>query len=196
MPRKSASLSSHDLQALDIHVKGANGHPRPCDWPGCRSEGVHRAPKSRANLRDYHWFCLDHVRIYNTTWNYYAGMTEAEVEADIRRDTVWQRPSWPLGAAAAGPRAFTIGDIADAFGFFTANGAGERPQAPARSGPEAEALAVLGLTEPVTVDAVKARYKQLAKRYHPDANGGNTASEAKFRDINLAYKTLMDHLAQ
>jgi hypothetical protein len=146
-------------------------------------------------LRDYHWFCLDHVRIYNLAWNYYAGMTEAEVEADIRRDTVWQRPSWPLGAATAGPSAFTIGDIADAFGFFTAS-ADERSQAPSRNGPEAKALAVLGLTEPITVDAVKARYKQLAKRYHPDANGGDTASEAKFRDINLAYKTLMDHLAQ
>lgn len=195
MPRKSAPLSGQDPLTLDTHVKGANGRPRPCDWPGCPAEGSHRAPKSRNNLRDYHWFCLDHVRIYNLTWNYYAGMTEAEVEADIRRDTVWQRPSWPLGAAIAGPRAFTIGDIADAFGFFR-TAASERSRAPALNGPEAKALAVLGLTEPVTVDAVKARYKQLAKRYHPDANGGNSASEAKFRDINLAYKTLMDHLAQ
>jgi hypothetical protein len=196
MTRKFNPVSSHEPQALDTQVKGANGHTRPCDWPGCRSEGSHRAPKSRDNLRDYHWFCLDHVRIYNMTWNYYAGMTEAEVEADIRRDTVWQRPSWPLGAATGGPRAFTIGDIADAFGFFAAGTVGEHDRTPSLHGPEAKALAVLGLTEPITVDAVKARYKQLAKRYHPDANGGNTASEAKFRDINLAYKTLMDHLAQ
>ena len=195
MARKSDSVSGQEPQALDIHVKGANGRARPCDWPGCRLEGSHRAPKSRDNLRDYHWFCLDHVRIYNTAWNYYAGMTEAEVEADIRCDTVWQRPSWPLGAAATGPRAFTIGDIADAFGFFAAGAEDERSRAPSLNGPETKALAVLGLTLPVTVDAVKARYKQLAKRYHPDANGGNAASEAKFRDINLAYKTLMDHLA-
>jgi hypothetical protein len=37
------------------------------------------------------------VRTYNAAWNYYAGMSEREIEAEIRRDTVWQRPSWKLG---------------------------------------------------------------------------------------------------
>ena len=70
---------------------------RCCDWPGCNGDGEHRAPKSRNELKSYHWFCLDHVRRYNAGWNYYDGMTDAEVEADVRRDTVWHRPSWPLG---------------------------------------------------------------------------------------------------
>jgi len=55
-----------------------------CDWPGCSGEGEHRAPKSRNEIKTYHWFCLDHVRQYNKGWNYYTGMTDDEVEAIVR----------------------------------------------------------------------------------------------------------------
>jgi hypothetical protein len=195
MAHKPNMKWSGDPWALDVNVKGVGGQPRPCDWPGCAAEGSHKAPKSRQNLRDNHWFCLEHVRIYNSAWNYYAGMSESEVEADVRRDTVWQRPSWPIGGGK--PRVFTFAEIKDSFGFFTDDGTeAERRGAAPMGGPAVKALAVLGLKPPVSVAVVKARYKELAKRYHPDANGGDTASEEKFRDVNLAYKTLMDYLAQ
>ncbi len=84
----------------------------PCDHPGCEAGGNFRAPKSRLELHDYRWFCLEHVRAYNLAWNYYAGMTQADVEAEIRRDTVWQRPSWRLGERH-GPAP----QINDHFGF-------------------------------------------------------------------------------
>jgi curved DNA-binding protein CbpA len=42
--------------------------------------------------------------------------------------------------------------------------------------------------------AVKAKYKELAKRHHPDANGGNKASEETLKSINLAYATLRGKL--
>jgi hypothetical protein len=50
-------------------------------------------------MTQYRWFCLQHVREYNAAWNYYAGMSDDEVEADIRRDPGWPRPSWPLASA-------------------------------------------------------------------------------------------------
>ena len=65
--------------------------------PGCGAPGEYRAPKSRRNLREYWWFCLEHVRAYNSTWDYYKGMSPAEFEQELRSDTAWQRPSWPLG---------------------------------------------------------------------------------------------------
>ncbi len=68
-----------------------------CDIPGCTEAGAFRAPKSRSQLNDYHWFCLDHVRAYNAGWDFYKGMSPAEVEAQLRADTAWQRPTWPLG---------------------------------------------------------------------------------------------------
>ena len=45
--------------------------------PGCEAMGEYRAPKSRRDLKDYWWFCLEHVRAYNSTWDYYKGMSPA-----------------------------------------------------------------------------------------------------------------------
>jgi len=55
-------------------------------------------------------------------------------------------------------------------------------------------MVLLDLHPPLTTDAVKARYKELVKRHHPDANGGDKASEEKFKQINQAYETIMGNL--
>ena len=60
---------------------------------------------------------------------------------------------------------------------------------------EERALLVLELQAPVTVAVVKSRYKELVKRHHPDANGGDKAAEERFKDINEAYRTVMGALA-
>jgi len=52
-------------------------------------------------LNDYYWFCLEHVRAYNAGWDFYKGMSPAEVEAQLRADTSWQRPTWPLGRGSS-----------------------------------------------------------------------------------------------
>src|SRR5437868_5385867 len=54
---------------------------RRCDISGCDCVGEYRAPKSPRQLTDYFWFCLDHVRAYNASWDYYAGMSTDEIEA-------------------------------------------------------------------------------------------------------------------
>jgi hypothetical protein len=136
-------------------------------------------------LKAYWWFCLEHVRLYNARWNYYQGMSESEIEADVRFDTVWQRRTWRLGTfSAAGAR------VHDPLHMFD-----DAPPRPRESnGAEARALAILDLAPPVTVMVVKARYKQLVKRHHPDANGGDKASEERFKAISEAYRTLMKFL--
>lgn len=166
---------------------------RLCQWPDCSAHGEFRAPRSRDELRTYRWFCLDHIRQYNARWNYYAGMTDAEVEADIRRDTVWQRPSWRWGT---GPLGVDKDHIEDSFGLFDETGADRSDQARAamRRSPEEEALLVLDLRPPITLETVKARYKELVKRHHPDANGGCKTAEEKFKRISEAYQTVISGL--
>ncbi|MGE3784447.1 MAG: J domain-containing protein [Alphaproteobacteria bacterium] len=170
---------------------------RPCDHPGCDAGGDFRAPKSRLELDRYYWFCLDHVRAYNLSWNYYAGMSSSEIEAEIRRDTVWQRPSWRLGERhGPGPR------IIDPFRFYAGNeyGSDHRAgngrdrhagdaQARAVSARE-QALAVFDIEPPFTAVRLKARYKTLVKQHHPDAHGGDKEAEEKLKIINQAYATL------
>ena len=70
-----------------------------------------------------------------------------------------------------------------------------RPTRQRQTPPELrEPLATLGLSWPTTLDAVKTRYKELAKRHHPDANGGDRASEERLKTINLAYAAVRSRL--
>jgi DnaJ-domain-containing protein 1 len=175
---------------------------RCCDQPGCMAEGHFRAPRSRASVHEvgtYYWFCLEHVRAYNSAWNYYAGMSDAEIESEIRRATVWERPSWRLGQLHAPGYAARV---RDPFGFHNGgpngnehNGArhgnGRHAGAAARAiSAREQALAVFDLEPPFNAVRLKARYKVLVKQHHPDAHGGDKASEEKLKIINQAYATL------
>lgn len=164
---------------------------RVCDHPDCSGEGLYRAPKGRDRLSDYYWFCLDHVRDYNRQWDFYRGMSQSEIEAQIRRDTVWQRPSWPLGSTSRHEARLDLQRYRDYFNLFGASDPGRaEARRAAPRGPEAEALALFELEAPVTLIALKARYKQLVKRHHPDANGGDKQAEERLRVIIQAYTTL------
>ncbi len=166
---------------------------RQCEIPGCTEAGAHPAPRSRDRLGEYYWFCLDHVRRYNAAWNYYHGMSAAEIEAHIRHDTIWRRPSWRIGG---GPNPVRAG-LKDEFGLFEnedrvarqapqANGHAKRPEAAG----ETQALAVLDLAPPVSFPEIKKRYKDLVKRHHPDANGGDRAAEERLKLVIQAYTSL------
>jgi len=169
----------------------APGHA--CDAPECLAAGEYRAPKSRTNLREFYWFCLPHVREYNASWDYYQGMSPGEIEAQLRSDTSWQRPSWPLGRLGATARLEQTLEDSLHFTFGSKTASPPTPKAPAEL---REALEVLGLAWPVSMATVKSTYKKLAKRHHPDANGGNKASEEVLKTINLAYATLRGKLAE
>jgi hypothetical protein len=162
---------------------------RVCEAPGCSLSGEYRAPRARDQLTDYRWFCLAHVREYNSKWDYFRGLDANEIERHIRADTIWRRPVWPLGGRRSGPQ------IHDPFDLAAEVGLGERP-APRHDGSEqltpAErtALDVLELSWPLTQADLKSRYKELVKIHHPDANGGARDAEEKLKEINAAYSTL------
>jgi hypothetical protein len=182
--------------SLDPTLDSAADTPlRLCDHPGCIAGGDFRAPKSRLDLHSYYWFCLEHVRAYNSAWNYYAGMSDGEIEAEIRHDTVWQRPSWRLGARHGPGYADRIRDY---FGVFS-DGPDRARERGRKGGGEAvrralsareQALAVFEMEPPFTLVHLKARYKALVKLHHPDAHGGDRAAEEKLKIINQAYATL------
>lgn len=69
----------------------------------------------------------------------------------------------------------------------------EQQEMPLRPLPaeERQALAELELPPQVKLSDIKARYKQLVKRFHPDANGGDKTAEEKFKKINKAYTYLL-----
>lgn len=166
---------------------------RRCDHPGCAEAGEYRAPQSRDRLNEYYWFCLEHVRAYNAAWDFYKGMSVDEIEQEVRQTATWQRPTWPLGSKTSSRRfSYTIHDP---LGMFEEEAEDLRKARAKPQTPEDQALAVMELQAPITIKQLKAQYKILVKQHHPDANGGDKNAEEKFKEINQAYKLLLDSLS-
>jgi hypothetical protein len=167
-----------------------------CQWRGCDNVATHRAPKGRMAENEYWRFCLEHVREYNHSYNYFAGMTDDAVMKYQKDAITGHRPTWKMGMG--NPGGATVGpDARDPFNMFRELGGGgsraksERTE-PARAVRNAErkALHELGLEEGAGKMEIKARFKLLVKRHHPDANGGDRATEDKLREIIQAYNYL------
>src|SRR4051812_1032141 len=155
-----------------------DARPRPqaavCQWPGCACEGTHRAPKGRMREREYWRFCLAHVREYNQSYNYFAGMSDDAV-ARYQKDAVTgHRPTWKMGFNGATDR-YDGGEMpSDPFDVMREFGGGkarpERPKPEARPihNAERKAFDTLGLEVDAEAAEIKARFKELVKRHHPD----------------------------
>ena len=163
---------------------------RRCAADGCLQEGSYPAPRSRSALRDYLWFCLEHVREYNKSWNYYEGLQGAALEAEIRRATTWERPSWKFATGKPSENSFE-----DPLGLFDFEN--RTVDVAARQIPpeERRAWRILQLPPITDIDIVKKQYKRLVKQNHPDKNGGDAAAEERLKDINLAYSLIRKSLA-
>jgi hypothetical protein len=176
-----------------------------CDWPGCAHGATHRAPKGRTQEREYWRFCLDHVREYNHSYNFFAGMTDDAVASYQKDALTGHRPTWKMGMLGSNRatkpksgRFFNGYDGADdPFEMFSELGAKPR-QGQARHeserrqvrNAERKALHALGLEIDAERTEIKSRFKELVKRHHPDANGGDRGSEDKLREIIEAYNYL------
>ncbi len=165
-----------------------------CEWPDCQSPGKHPAPKGRDTEKEYHYFCLRHVREYNKDYNYFKGMKDKEVKDYVASSRTGHRPTWKLGDNAKG----TAGKKAGKAGGpkvddpFDVMGDGEihgRPRRTVRN-QELKALHELGLDETATQESATKQYKVLIKRLHPDANKGSRANEDKLTKVIKAYEYL------
>ncbi len=169
-----------------------------CEANGCQQPGVHRAPKGRGRDGQYHLFCMAHVREYNKTFNYFKDMSDTDVADYQKSARTGHRPTWSLGtnSGAAGDAAVQgrgNPKVSDAFGFFGekySDGKSSKPEKRQIRNAERKSLATLGLDIDVKPAEVKAQFKILVKRHHPDANGGGQEFEEKLRDIIQAYDYL------
>lgn len=187
-----------------IRVKPGEDRPRAdcpvCNWAGCQAPATHRAPKGRLREGQYWRFCLQHVREYNHSYNYFAGMSD-EAVARYQKDAITgHRPTWKMGAYAGRPSDdHGFGAAFDPLGIFREFG-GRGASRPERDPPEREgrmvrnaerkALDTLGVDLGATRADIKARFKMLVKRHHPDANGGDRGSEDRLREVIQAYNYL------
>jgi DnaJ domain len=192
-----------------IRIKATREEPREaetqaCEHEGCKHPGLYRAPKGRGQEGRYWQFCLDHVRAYNATYNYFAGMSDDAVVAYQKDAVIGHRPTWAMGVNPSGkPADGTVPptrdwEYVDPLGVLKGENfkqarkahVDSEPKRPRYSGPVRRALDMLGLDEMADGPTIKAQYKALVKRFHPDANGGDRSFEERLRDIIKAHDTL------
>ena len=70
-----------------------------CEFLNCKEEGIYPAPRSRKDITNYKYYCIEHIRDFNKSWNFFEGLTEEEFENEIRKSTTWDRPSWKFGTS-------------------------------------------------------------------------------------------------
>lgn len=192
---------------VDIRV-GKKGQPekakhtpveQACDHVGCELPGAHKAPKSRDRANEFWHFCAAHAADYNRRWNYFAGMSDAEL-ADYRKaEETGHRPTWSFRASkndrlSTATRSFKKGKKTDPFGMF-GNGSDEQsaPVVEKRrrlSRLQVLALEALDLDENADAATIRAKYAEQVKRWHPDSNGGDRAAEGRLQKVVHAYQTL------
>ena len=200
------NLNSKYFDRIRINPRGApikDAAGPACDWADCKQSGTHRAPKGRRHEGQFFSFCLDHVRAYNKSYNYFAGMPDDDVAAYQRSAATGHRPTWAMGVKdgsakkakrGAGDKTAWADAFIDPFGMF----ADGNPQKASKPEPERRPLknlerrsfAALDMEGWEDASEIKARYKRLVKRLHPDANGGDRSSEDRLRQIIQAYHYL------
>lgn len=184
----------------DIRIKPDVVHipkVRACSISGCTGEGAYKVPKSRDQISTYLWVCLAHAREHNEKWDYFRGMSDAEIAHFREEAVIGHRPTWPLGKRAAGVPGSDGSHrgayhVEDGFAVF---GDVEEPAGPRR--PERvltrlqrQSFDILNLEPSATLNEIKARYKELVKRFHPDANGGDRGTEERLKQVIKAYGIL------
>ena len=188
-PKKGEAEAERDVHAL-------KPGERACDHAGCRAPATTRAPKSREMLDQHYWFCQPHAAEYNKSWNFFAGMSDAQVAEAQAARAHGDRPTWQFRASRFSREAASMAakrgeGMADPLGVL-----GKRKkrdvETPVRhlGRLERAALVNLDLDEDADAAKIRARYTELLKRLHPDANGGDRSTEDRLQRVIRAYKTL------
>ncbi len=171
-----------------------------CEKPGCDNAATNKAPKNQGRENDYWHFCVEHTREYNHSYNFFKDMSVDDVakyQADARTG---HRPTWKLGERGASGRkpgtgkarrSSAPGGADDPFGVFGEAGGSAKEQ-PNRTVHNAarKAFDQLGLDDNAGKVEIKAKFKELVKRHHPDLNGGDRSLEDRLREIITAYNYL------
>ena len=175
---------------------------RLCNWPDCEEPGEFRAPGTRSSGFDgpgeYRWFCLDHVREFNSGYDYFKGMSAEEILRAQSPVHGWERETRAFSPTAGIESAPRWADFADPLEAISARAkAHVRARRPAErqdgkpvTPDERRALETLGLPLDADRKALRSRYSELVRRYHPDRNGGDRSFETRLQHVVEAYQLL------
>ena len=190
-------MGKNKIDVKKNHLSWEKTIHRKCDKVDCNEKGEFKAPKSRLLLNEYYFFCIEHIKEYNKSWDFYKGLNVNQIESSMRDDVIWNRPSWPL----KGNPYKIIEQINSYFSENLEEFADDKNNTQyfrnklldeKLTMEENKALSNLNLKLPLSLEKIKKNYKKLVKIFHPDVNGNNKKAEDKFKEINKSYKILLE----
>ncbi|MCM8557850.1 J domain-containing protein [Sphingomicrobium sediminis] len=169
-----------------------------CAVPGCAEAGEFRAPLTPSTFDgpgEFRLFCLDHVRQFNSAYNYFEGMSPDEIAEETSPIPKREAGSRRFAFAKSGDPGPAWADFDDPLDAIAARFRGNpnlraAEQRSRFSASEQEALHVLGLGHDAQLHDVRKSYAKLVRQYHPDRNGGDRRHEARLRAVIDAFQRL------
>ncbi len=160
---------------------GSETSTQVCQHEGCSEAG----------------FCKEHVREYNLKWNFFTNQTEAEMNAQMSKDKVWERETKDFRDPEA--RAWARLGIEDPHQVLGENAT----KNPGRNGTSAgnsrrlppterRAIEILDAKDGWSKAEVRKAYKALIKILHPDMNGGDRSQEEQLQEVVWAWDQIKD----
>ena len=161
-----------------------------CEWDNCKESGEFKAPVEKDNSKNYRWLCEKHIKLFNKNWNYFEGMQQSEIEAFLKSDLKWHRPTQKFGSSDNFFNILWNNALSDKFNFFQQEETINNIKNRKLSEKDKDAFRIMGLELNADWTIIQKKFKTLVKKFHPDRNSGNKEFEDKLKKITLAYSRL------
>ena len=160
-----------------------------CDWNNCFEIGEYKAPVEKDNSKNYRLLCLDHIKVFNKSWNYFENMNDQQIEFFIKSDLTWHKATKTFGSSDNFFNILWNNALEDKLNIFKSENFEEYKKTQL-STTDRDALDVMDLKYDVKWEEIQKQFKTLVKKYHPDKNLGSRKFEDKLKKITLAYSQL------
>ena len=160
-----------------------------CDWDKCDQIGSYKAPYGKDNSRKYRLLCLEHIKIFNKKWNYFADMSNEEIEYFVKSDLTWHKQTKSFGSSENFFNILWSNALEDKLHIFKSSSFKEYRKTQLNK-TDKDALDIMDLKYDTKWEEIQKKFKILVKKYHPDKNQGSKKFENKLKEITLAYSQL------
>ncbi len=161
-----------------------------CEWENCMEIGNYKAPMEKDNSKNYRWLCVEHIKLFNKSWDYFDGMNQIEIENFLKSDMTWHRPTQKFGSSDNFFNILWNNALNDKFNFFKQEKNTHSLNEKKLSEKDIDAFKIMELELNASWPIIQKKFKTLVKKFHPDKNSGNKQFEDKLKRITLAYSHL------
>ena len=161
-----------------------------CEWDNCNEEGLYKAPKEKDNSKEYRLLCLEHVREFNKSWNYFSGMSDEQVINFLKSDMTWHKPTQSFSSSDNFFKILWNNALKDEAQKFKNFQNLDHMKKFRFNSQDFQAFTILDMPAGIEWKKIQEKFKMLVKKFHPDMNAGNKKFEEKLKIITLAYTQL------